>query len=271
LEVVQLLLSDLRVDPSAENDYAIKWASNNGHLEVVQLLLSDPRVDPSTNDNAAIRWASGNGHLEVVQLLLSDTRVNPSAMDNYAIQLASEKGHLEVVQLLLSDARVDPSANDNYAIQLASGIGHRYVIVALLNHSKVDPNAAVISEKTPESLRRLIQVARDLHGINSEELQKLDLSSLSADEWDMLMQRKRNDVKISLCLLKKQIQQYHLPGHIMKQPVWEQVLVLLAKHGPVSSQALRGRLLPLMKANISSGLTGVAEIDCRIFFQALRS
>ena len=45
------------------------WASHNGHLEVVKLLLQDSRVDPSAEDNGAIRWASFNGYLEVVKLL----------------------------------------------------------------------------------------------------------------------------------------------------------------------------------------------------------
>ena len=62
-------LQDERVDPSDFNNYAIKQASEKGHLEVVQLLLQDERVDPSVDDNWAIRWASKNGHSEVVEAL----------------------------------------------------------------------------------------------------------------------------------------------------------------------------------------------------------
>ena len=40
----------------------MKWASENVHLEIVELLLSDERVDPSAKDNHAIRLASKNGH-----------------------------------------------------------------------------------------------------------------------------------------------------------------------------------------------------------------
>jgi hypothetical protein len=39
------------------------------HLEVVKALLSDPRVDPSADNNYAIRYASQNGYLEVIKLL----------------------------------------------------------------------------------------------------------------------------------------------------------------------------------------------------------
>ena len=48
---MSLLLADPRVDPSADDNYTIRWASNNGHDKVVSLLLADTRVDPSTRDN----------------------------------------------------------------------------------------------------------------------------------------------------------------------------------------------------------------------------
>ena len=51
IEVVKLLLTDKRVNPSANNNFAIRWASRNGHTKVVKLLLADERVDPSANDN----------------------------------------------------------------------------------------------------------------------------------------------------------------------------------------------------------------------------
>ena len=56
------------------NNYAIRWASNNGHLEVVRLLLNDSRVNPSANNNEAIQRASKRGHFEIVELLRSDYR-----------------------------------------------------------------------------------------------------------------------------------------------------------------------------------------------------
>jgi hypothetical protein len=43
----------------------------HGRVEVVRLLLSDNRVDPSARDNNAIHSASSNGYVEVVQLLRS--------------------------------------------------------------------------------------------------------------------------------------------------------------------------------------------------------
>ena len=43
---------------------------------MIKLLLDDGRIDPSINNNFAIRIASSNGHFNIVKLLLNDTRVD---------------------------------------------------------------------------------------------------------------------------------------------------------------------------------------------------
>jgi hypothetical protein len=106
-DAVKLLLSDYGVDPSADDNQALRLAAENGHLEIVKLLLSDARVDPSTPNNLALVYASERGHLEIVKLLLKDDRVDPSAQNNTALFLASEKGHLEIVKLLESHRRFE--------------------------------------------------------------------------------------------------------------------------------------------------------------------
>jgi surface antigen len=71
----------------AEPDLIDDKSSNYGHFAVVERLLQDKRVDPSASDNFAIRLASTNGHLAVVALLKKDSRVikehdNPSSKGN---------------------------------------------------------------------------------------------------------------------------------------------------------------------------------------------
>jgi ankyrin repeat protein len=118
-EVVRAALADPRVNPTAQNNEAIRWAALFGHAEVVRALLADPRVNPTAQNNEAIRWAAGNGHAVVVRLFLADPRVNPTAQDNFAIIGAALRGHAEVVRLLLPDPRVNPAADDNKAIKNA--------------------------------------------------------------------------------------------------------------------------------------------------------
>ena len=66
---------DAGFDPSCGSNWAIRYASEYGHLEVVKVLLADERVDPSVYDNLAIKWADAHGHLEIVKELLKDKRV----------------------------------------------------------------------------------------------------------------------------------------------------------------------------------------------------
>ena len=48
----------------------------NNDIEIIKTLLTDNRVDPSVNNNEAIRDASSNGHIEIVKLLLADSRID---------------------------------------------------------------------------------------------------------------------------------------------------------------------------------------------------
>ena len=66
-DYVQYLL-DAGANVHAENDYALQWASDNGHEKVVKLLL-DAGADVHAEDDLALRWASHNGHEKVVKLL----------------------------------------------------------------------------------------------------------------------------------------------------------------------------------------------------------
>ena len=116
LALVDRLLLDPRVDPSAEDNRALRGASLHGHLSVVDRLLQDPRVDPSAEDNHAIQLASKNGYIEIVKRLWRDPRVDPSAQNNHALQLASMYGHLEIVKLLMIDKRVNPSPNGKFPV-----------------------------------------------------------------------------------------------------------------------------------------------------------
>ena len=76
-------------------------AVRQGNVDAIENLLQNEQVDPTADDNVAIRRASGYGDLPVVERLLRDVRVDPSADYNDAIVLASFFGHLPVVERLL--------------------------------------------------------------------------------------------------------------------------------------------------------------------------
>ena len=71
----------------------IQRAAQCGNDTLVRELLKNPEIDPSIDDNFAIRIASENGHYKVVENLLQDPRVNPSVNRNNAIITACRLGH----------------------------------------------------------------------------------------------------------------------------------------------------------------------------------
>ena len=75
-KVVQdLLTCHPNLDPSIDDNYAIRYASDLGHVDVVSVLLAHPGVDASADHNIALRLAAQNGYIEVVKILLADPRV----------------------------------------------------------------------------------------------------------------------------------------------------------------------------------------------------
>ena len=84
-----------------KNEQFIKSIRMN-YVELIKLFLSDINFDPSANNNYAIIYASYHGHIEIIKLLLNHPRVDPSADNNYAIKIARQKGYTEIVKLLLN-------------------------------------------------------------------------------------------------------------------------------------------------------------------------
>ncbi|MDB4769535.1 ankyrin repeat domain-containing protein [bacterium] len=77
-----------KVDPSDQNNYAIRNAAASGLYKVVEMLLNYvpsegmPEVDPSADNNFAIRKARENGYGKIVKLLLKNKKVNPSKLSH---------------------------------------------------------------------------------------------------------------------------------------------------------------------------------------------
>ena len=49
------------MNPAAQGNRAVVYASCNGHTDTVQLLMADPRVDPSADEDDAVVYASMDG------------------------------------------------------------------------------------------------------------------------------------------------------------------------------------------------------------------
>lgn len=70
-----LLLNDKKTEISYSIYEALEYASILGHLEIVELFLSDDRIDPSFNENNIIFQASLHNQLFIVLLLFKNKYV----------------------------------------------------------------------------------------------------------------------------------------------------------------------------------------------------
>lgn len=79
-EIVREILKDSRISNLWE---VFKRACISNRLEFIKELLKDPRVDPSMEDNFAIKFSSKYGYLEIVNELLKDPRVVVDEEEKY--------------------------------------------------------------------------------------------------------------------------------------------------------------------------------------------
>lgn len=83
-------------DIHAEDDNALKWASEKGHLDVVKYLVKHGS-DINAEHNYALVHASQNGHLDVVKYLVE----NGANINDLALRRTKQNRHSEVVKYLM--------------------------------------------------------------------------------------------------------------------------------------------------------------------------
>jgi ankyrin repeat protein len=127
-----------KLPPDFQQNMPIQLFSALGHHKLVCRLLKHPSVDPSANDNYAIREAMRNGHTRVVITLLHHPTANLASEFKSLFQKACERGDSNIVHHLLRlgyDPRDDNGMGFNIAVS-----NHRNLIVKLLlEDGRIDP------------------------------------------------------------------------------------------------------------------------------------
>jgi hypothetical protein len=98
LEVVKYLIEH-GANINADNDAALRFSAQNGHLEIVKYLIEHGANIHSVNDHA-LRFSAQKGHLEIVKYLI-EHGANIHDKNDHALRLSAQKGHLEIVKYLI--------------------------------------------------------------------------------------------------------------------------------------------------------------------------
>jgi len=121
-DIAKLLGINLRYD----NNYALRVASENGHIDVVRYLIENGVT--ITHKCIALRHASKGGHKDIVRYLVEN---GANIHSSSSLKYASEGGHTDVVQYLF-ERGANIHADNNYALRFASKNGRSDVVKFLI-------------------------------------------------------------------------------------------------------------------------------------------
>jgi hypothetical protein len=125
VQYVQRMVNNDLIDPSMENNFAIREAAQRGDLDMVTYLLSLAYVDPSANHDQALKSSILHKHVDIVKKLINDNRVGNTGGSvpygvgkHYAqyvgskdedkfspLSVAVELNNVEIVRLLMQHER----------------------------------------------------------------------------------------------------------------------------------------------------------------------
>ena len=102
MECIQIVLKKLKIDLFT----ILQLACEHNSVICVSELLEEYGVDPSAENNLAIRLAVQHSKLEVVNVLLKDSRINPQTALHLAFSVPCNYRSKNVLKRLASDPRV---------------------------------------------------------------------------------------------------------------------------------------------------------------------
>lgn len=73
---------------SNQNNTAIIYTAAHNHPKIIEILMNDLRVDPSARSNVACKYVAANGYLDSLKFRIKDKRVNPTDDNNTPLSAA---------------------------------------------------------------------------------------------------------------------------------------------------------------------------------------
>ena len=139
----QMLEDNPSLNPAYQDNLALRTACKKGHLEIVERLLLDLRVDPSALNNMALNFAINRNNMGIIARLLRDTRVDVHQGYTWFVQhcggIGSDKISLPIFRLFFDDPRMGISYKGQVVCNSPNLRTNIEVIEILLSHPATDP------------------------------------------------------------------------------------------------------------------------------------
>ncbi len=131
VNLLDLLLVDMRDNPSTNSNEAIQWAVKNRSYENVKRLLQDPRVDASDERYECIKMVADDatGILDLLINAIDDLTKH----DSHLLVWACEHNHENLVEKIIS--RFDAGVHDYYCFFTAIRNGNVNMVFTFINNN----------------------------------------------------------------------------------------------------------------------------------------
>jgi len=164
--MAELLLSSPYAVLNADNNFAIRMASLQGHLRGVKIALADPRVDlrernlnlwmtyppiPFAHRKDLLLSSVTEEVTDLLRFIQDQNRIDlrfsyKEGRSNLSLQSALLRTAYKhnsggLMEVLITHPTFDPNLNNSYALRTASQHGHSEMVKFLLSDPRVDPSA----------------------------------------------------------------------------------------------------------------------------------
>jgi hypothetical protein len=157
--IVNQLIRYYGADPSIDDNWCLKNATQCGRLAVARVLLDDPRVDPFD----ALHEATQSNNIELVRLILDHPKAEEIHYWFDVVAAACNNANSQLLELVINHKRF--SWTENYDFRRVVGLcdGHHGVLVVLMDHFKVNFATEAGSIAVEACRRGWFDLAEKLH------------------------------------------------------------------------------------------------------------
>lgn len=117
-ETMHVLLKDRRMDPMVNKNAPLLKAIREKREDIVKILLSNDRVDPSIPNNLVIQKAATSSP-KIIELLLEDKRVDPTVNDYQLLYYGTAYLPLTTTKMIIDHPQIDPQIALNIIFESA--------------------------------------------------------------------------------------------------------------------------------------------------------